>query len=202
MYVPPIPASRCSVSECGFDGQLRQGMCNSHYRKWRRWGDALGSRPRETECHIIGCPNDEQLRGGLCDMHYRRFRRNGTAGAPESMRIIGDDVARFWSYVDQSGPVPTYPADLGPCWLWTGYRDKFGYGYMGIASKPIGVHRVAWEILVGPIPDGLTIDHLCRNTSCVNPEHLEPVTNSENIRRMNIAQAGRPWLPTERSSAS
>jgi hypothetical protein len=170
-------------------------MCQRHRRKQQRWGDPLGNRPRDTRCHVDGCENVEQLRVGLCDMHYRRFRRNGHVGPAESLRIIGDDLARFWSHIDQAGPIPAYPAGLGPCWVWNhGYRDQFGYGYMALDRDPIGAHRVAWMLLVGPIPEGLTIDHLCRNTSCVNPEHLEPVTNSENVYRMNLARKGVPWL--------
>ena len=75
-------------------------------------------------------------------------------------------------------------ADDG-CWQWTGWCDSRGYAKttaVGRKGKD-WAHRVAYQLFVGPIPDGLTIDHLCRNTSCVNPDHLEPVTRRENIRR-------------------
>lgn len=72
----------------------------------------------------------------------------------------------------------------GGCWLWTGARLPAGYGLLG---TPKGMsrlaHRISYEIFVGPIPAGLNIDHLCRNTSCVNPAHLEPVTQRENVAR-------------------
>lgn len=64
------------------------------------------------------------------------------------------------------------------CWNWTGYLN-LGYGVF----KSKRAHRVAYEHLVGPIPEGLVIDHLCRNRACVNPEHMEPVTNKENVLR-------------------
>lgn len=65
------------------------------------------------------------------------------------------------------------------CWLWHGYMDRNGYGKYGSRWA----HRAVYEALVGPIPSGLTLDHLCRNPPCVNPHHLEPVTMAENGRR-------------------
>lgn len=73
----------------------------------------------------------------------------------------------------------------GACWEWIGTTDRNGYGHIwgGPGKGPLAAHRVAYELLVGPIPDGLCLDHLCRNTSCVNPQHLEPVTYAENYLR-------------------
>jgi hypothetical protein len=68
----------------------------------------------------------------------------------------------------------------GGCWEWTSFRNKAGYGRIG---GRVLAHRLAYESLVGPIPSGLVIDHLCRNPACVNPAHLEPVTLQENCRR-------------------
>lgn len=73
------------------------------------------------------------------------------------------------------------------CWNWTGSAAR-GYGTMTVTraykqSAREYVHRASYELHVGPIPDGLVIDHLCRNTLCCNPEHLEPVAQSENVRR-------------------
>lgn len=66
------------------------------------------------------------------------------------------------------------------CWLWTGYVDRDGYGRQNEGRL---AHRLMYEALVGPIPEGLTIDHLCRVRHCVNPAHLEPVTLRENVLR-------------------
>ena len=72
------------------------------------------------------------------------------------------------------------------CWLWTGSGNPKGYGLIfggpdDARMRP--VHRVAYEIEIGPIPEGMEIDHLCRTRNCVNPAHLEPVDHAENCRR-------------------
>lgn len=79
----------------------------------------------------------------------------------------------FWARVDADGD----------CWLWTGGLDSYGYGKVHIKRTTRGAHRVAWELLVGPIPEGLQLDHLCKVRRCVNPDHLEPVSGAENNRR-------------------
>lgn len=69
------------------------------------------------------------------------------------------------------------------CWRWTAYIGTTGYAEMGVDYRKCKAHRVAYELFVGPIPDGLVLDHLCRNRWCVNPDHLEPVTHRENLLR-------------------
>lgn len=73
------------------------------------------------------------------------------------------------------------------CWLWTGATNSRGYGCWGVNGVSQLAHRVAYAVLVGPIPAGLTIDHLCRVKTCVNPDHLEAVTLRENIIRAHVA---------------
>ncbi len=79
------------------------------------------------------------------------------------------------------------------CWLWTA-GSQFGYGriWQNDTKRMALAHRVAYEILVGPVPDGLQLDHLCRQRCCVNPAHLEPVTGTENQRRMPREIRKRP----------
>lgn len=79
------------------------------------------------------------------------------------------------------------------CWLWSAGTDKDGYGTYWLKSvgNNVRAHRFSYEKLVGPISDGLHIDHLCRTPCCVNPSHLEPVTCRENTLRGASAEAGR-----------
>jgi hypothetical protein len=72
------------------------------------------------------------------------------------------------------------------CWEWTASKNWGGYGTIsegGRAGRDLLAHRALYELMVGPIPEGLQIDHLCRNRGCVRPDHMEPVTQQENIRR-------------------
>lgn len=69
------------------------------------------------------------------------------------------------------------------CWLWTAHINRAGYGRIGTQLGTDLAHRVIYQLTVGPIPDGLHLDHLCRVRHCVNPAHLEPVTAAENLAR-------------------
>ena len=87
-----------------------------------------------------------------------------------------------------SHPVPpstglTASGVASVCWQWTGAKNDHGYGQLRLNGRVQYAHRVFYEDFVGPIPDGLELDHLCRNPDCVNPAHLEPVTHRENMRR-------------------
>lgn len=88
---------------------------------------------------------------------------------------------RFWAKVDKG--------DGSGCWEWRGAKQPNGYGSFAVGHNRVKrAHRVAFELVVGPIHTGLEIDHLCRNPACVRPDHLEPVTKLENITRSAMAR--------------
>ncbi|HSN21677.1 MAG TPA: HNH endonuclease signature motif containing protein [Usitatibacter sp.] len=105
-----------------------------------------------------------------------------------SLRSRRPIAERFWKKVDKNGPIE--PGMSTRCWLWTASRDRDGYGFFYLprgSARLLRAHRVAYELVVGPIPDGLTLDHLCRAPACVNPAHLDPCTMGENVRRSPLA---------------
>ena len=93
------------------------------------------------------------------------------------------------------------PEPNSGCWLWIGTYRALGYGNVRVGRKIVPAHRASYEAYVGKIPEGLHIDHLCRNPSCVNPGHLEAVTNRENAARgmAGILNAHRQRDPERRA---
>jgi hypothetical protein len=102
---------------------------------------------------------------------------------------------RFWEKV--------FPEPNSGCWLWCGALTKAGYGKISLGyreGKEVYAHRLSYETHYGPIPDGLVIDHLCRVTCCVNPQHLEPVTHKVNVRRGRVCDLHDPDNPVHPNS--
>lgn len=89
---------------------------------------------------------------------------------------------KYWAKVDRDGPIPAVRPELGPCWLWTAAKNKRGYGSFSVNGRLILVHRISVVLDGRTIPAGWLSDHLCHNTSCVNPRHLEPKTVRGNNR--------------------
>lgn len=140
-------------------------------------------------CALEGC--DKPTRSTkLCPMHHARMKKYGD---PNYVTIIvGDDTARFASKVEVS---PT------GCHLWRGSINRYGYGEFRLKATNRAAHRWAYEMTRGPIPDDLTVDHLCGVRNCVNVDHMELVSLAENVRRGHrrallarpTCGKGHPW---------
>jgi hypothetical protein len=178
MKATPSHAQPCSVESCnrtvGRHGA--RGLCPGHYLRWQAHGDP-GSEPiKEYDstrpCRVESCGARAKAQG-LCNTHYERLNRTGTL----DRRTAAD---RFEAKVEKTAT----------CWLWTGAKNNRGYGqFLGDTDRLVLAHRFSYELAIGPIPQGLTLDHLCRTPLCVNPAHLEAVTLRVNILRSESTSA-------------
>lgn len=142
--------------------------------------------PRNADNSCIKCHREsmrkmssKQLTCDFCgdsvkyySMPSHKKRRHGISGIDFKARFMQKVV------INENG-----------CWVWQRYINPGGYGLTKVNRKTVIAHRAAYEMFVGPIGEGLTIDHTCRTRACVNPEHLEPVTIQENLRRMHSAKS-------------
>lgn len=186
--------------KCGATFQTRkreQGrgrFCSVRCSTSRPHADAMPNEPRACgRCGAIFTPPRSRRRQRFCSRQCWR-------------RPVLSENERFWSRVDKHGPIPMARPELGPCWLWIGFRQREGYGrFSPEKTRTCLAHRWSYEHANGPIPNGLEIDHLCRNPPCVNPKHLEPVTErvntlrgvgptARNARKTHCVQ-GHPFTP-------
>lgn len=133
-------------------------------------------RARRTDgrtCTIPGCDKDFYGRG-MCNMHLKRQVRKGSTDKPDNTR---PEAERFWEKVEKTDT----------CWNWTGALSSGSYGSFAVfhegVRKNIIAHRWTYATFKGELVEGMHLDHLCRNTRCVNPDHLEQVTPLVNMQR-------------------
>lgn len=125
-------------------------------------------------CTLDGCERPQHARG-WCNAHYCQWLRRGDPLSRVPAPTEADHLARFMAKVTVSSD---------GCWLWGSTVNSAGYGVFSIGRfGRIYAHRWSYEHHVAPIPEGLVIDHLCRTPLCVNPDHLEPVTQRVNVHR-------------------
>jgi hypothetical protein len=108
------------------------------------------------------------------------------------MTLTSREIQRVHSHSWREAWLRRVVIDDG-CWEWIGRHDSNGYGTyrLGARNQPRKAHRIGYELFVGPIPHGLTLDHLCMNKGCVRPSHLEAVTHLENVRRARVVYGPR-----------
>lgn len=134
-------------------------------------------------CSIDGCEGVPIARG-WCSKHYNRWQSHGDPLA--TLYIRGDNRARFWAKVNKAGPIPSHTQSLGPCWEWMASRNDDGYGEFRLGGRVRKAHRTSYEMVYGEVPDGMDIDHQCRNRACVRPDHLRLATNKQNSEHRSL----------------
>ena len=179
----PNPSGLCM---CGCGGQtklsenndLRYGIVKGAYQRYIAGHRSRVPKPPRPAPPVVsrlckcGCGQETPL------AKYTDTVHGATKGVP---------ISCIQGHGRRSSPLLYVEEDRGyktPCWIWQRYRQK-GYGrtWDTVRKIKLGAHRLFYEVYKGPIPKGLTIDHLCKVPACVNPDHLEPVTSSVNSRR-------------------
>lgn len=199
-----MPERICSVPSCPKPA-VKRGWCQAHYARWQRTGDVGVDIPLRSErkpCSVEGCDKLSRTLG-LCNMHAKRLKKTGEAGPAGTIRIRqictvpacerpavgGGHCLMHYKRVRNSGTSEGFTLerrffdhvtheDERGCWVWDKPHPESGYGQFDGRA-----HRWSYEFFCVDIPEGLDIDHLCRNRACVNPWHMDPVPAGVNVLR-------------------
>lgn len=127
---------------------------------------------RPLVCTVDDCQKKVHRRA-WCRRHYVRWQKHGDVNFTKYAMSVDDAFER-------------YTLKSEGCWLWVGSVHHSGYGSVSVDGKNLRVHRVAWERANGPIPDGMLVDHVCRNRNCVRLEHLRLATHKQNAENIGL----------------
>lgn len=129
------------------------------------------------QCSIDGCTN-KHVAKSFCGRHYEQYRRTGSP-VIKRPNPRGTPAERFWRYVEKKG--------VDECWLWTGYVDKDGYGWLRVGHQLLRSHRFSYAMVHDDLKDDVMVLHTCHNQACVNPQHLYLGTHEQNMSDRMIA---------------
>lgn len=175
----------CSGPECSRPAETK-GMCRVHARQSREGKELTPIESRRkarpgTKCMFAGC-GEKRNTWELCTGHYGQLMRGEDLAPLRGYEQYNLEV--FWSNIEKKSD--------RECWGWSGRLMAGGYGYATMNGRGSTAHRVMWELVNGPIPDGLVVDHLCSNRACVNPQHLRCV-------KQQLNAADRAYFPRNTS---
>jgi hypothetical protein len=169
-------ANLCSYTDCSNKSYAKK-VCSGHYSQLKRGQDLKpivlkGNSNSKPFCSFLGCVNTQQAKK-LCGAHWRQ-------------QHLGKELTILSNQISVMDRLNKNVVKTDYCWTWTGrVSGKYGYPQISLSGRQVMVHRVVFEELVRPLESGETIDHLCRNKICVNPDHLEAVSLRDNVKRMH-----------------
>lgn len=170
----------CEVDGCQ-QPVIARGWCSKHYQRWQKYGNVQTVRSKGsgiTVCTAEGCNRGGKIVKGYCLKHYQHFMKYGDIQHPKGKSGPSpdkSDEARFQEKFEITDS----------CWVWKAYRNQGGYGSFSVKGRMRLAHRVSFEMFKGELEPSDIIDHICRNRSCVNPEHLRVVDRSGNAQNHN-----------------
>ena len=176
------PRDTCTMEGCERP-QVGRGLCKKHYLRLYRHGDTNLRRitmPTRGPCAVDGCERLARARG-MCTKHYRRLTKNGNPHVA-STKQWPSAKDRLLNLCRKSSETS--------CWEFVGGHTRKGYGKLWHNGGMKTAHRVAYEILVGPVPEAKFVLHRCDNPSCLNPDHLFIGTHQDNMADMRMKGRG------------